>query len=317
MDQLELIPDYPEAKLIRTLGYGYIGTTYLTEINSEQFVTKLEKFDGDMTLSGAYARQIAFDRAVAKNHPDVFMTISSIKLVKNSKHIQKVPTKPGFDEKVSAIVNARKHAFIFNYLPLLDGTYASVKDILTPKQELSMLWQITYGINAMASAGFRHRDISARNIMYKKIDDEFKWYIIDYGSVWHDSFIPNEVDPYYEKHRQNDIVAAVLMVTKNVLYGRPGLSLPKFYQLASMIKRHPIYQHISKYLPDTRDDKTAVLATEIYDNETYARICVGHRPAADMIVVQPNKNTLLFMLKHSLDREYSAILEYIDKALKV
>jgi serine/threonine protein kinase len=324
---LDCIPDYPEVKLIRTLGYGYIGTTYLTEDDtSSQYVTKLEKFDGDTSLKSSYGRQLAFDRDVAQKHPDLFMTIQSSKIVENSKHIQKVPARPGFDERVSAIVNARKHAFIFNYLPLLDGTYGSVSDKLNQKQELDMLYQVVKGIRAMTAAGYRHRDISARNIMYKKLPDgSLKWYIIDYGSVWHKSFLINDDDKYYEKHRQNDIVATVLMVTKNKLFDYAksrGYMEPKFFQLASYIKRHKVFREVSKYLPNTSniDDKTLVLATEIYDNRTYAKICLNmdsrntQEIPSSVLVNQLNGRMLLYMLKYS-ESNCGIILSEMEKYL--
>lgn len=326
------IPDYPEVKLIRTLGYGYIGTTYLTEDPDThiQQVTKVEKFDGDTSLADTYGRQLAFDRDVAKQNPGVFMTIQSVKIIENSKHIQKVPKKPGFDEKVSAVVNARQHAFITNYLPVLDGTYGSVSNMLTKQQELVLIYQICRGIRAMQKAGYRHRDISARNIMFKtdqtlpNTDDKYySWYIIDYGSVYHESFIKNSVDYYYERHRQNDMVALVLMLVKSKLYdyaNKYSINIPKFYQLASKIKKHPIYKKLYEFLPESQrvgiiDDKTLVLILEIYDNYLHASLCISGKPPHNITTIQQNEKTLLLLLKHSSDVNYDNILLQIQKLL--
>lgn len=331
------IPDYPEFKLIRILGYGYIGTTYLTEDpdTSRQYVTKVEKFDGDTSLANTYGRQLAFDNDVAKKHPEIFMTIQSVKIVQNSKHIQKVPTKPGFDERVSAAVNARPHAFITNYLPILDGTYGSVSELLTKQQELVLIHQIMKGIHAMQLAGYRHRDISARNIMHK-INPEFctdehkshpcryQWYIIDYGSVYHPTFIKNEVDYYYERHRQNDVVALVLMLVKNKLYSyasKNSIAIPKFYQLASKIKKHPIYNKLIPFIPVSQytgkciDDKTLVLILEIYDNYVHASLCLPYKPPYDITTIQKNADVLLNLLRHSSDRDYNYIISDISDAM--
>lgn len=325
------IPDYPEVKLIRTLGHGYIGTTYLTEDPATsndpspvRYVTKVEKFNGDTSLANTYGRQLAFDRDVAQKHPDVFMTIQSVKIVKNAKHIQKTHIKTGFDEKVAEAVNARPHVFITNYLPVLDGIYSDVSSSLTKQQELILIYQICRGIRAMQSAGYSHRDIHAKNIMYKidydlPIDDpyHYRWYIIDYGSVFHESFIKNDIDPYYDNHRQNDIVSLVLMLVKSNLYTyatKHSIRIPKFYQLASKIKKHYIYKKVREFLPPSQqkgvvDDKTLVLILEIYDNPLYISFCLPGMITRNISIIQQNADTLLLLLKHSTDANYEGLVK--------
>lgn len=347
--QTDFIVDYPEVKLIKLLGYGFIGTTYLTEDpkTNQLQVTKLEKFDGDTSLLNTYGRQIAFDNDVAKHHPYVFMTIQSTKIIENSKHVQKVPVKPGFDEKVSAVVNARPHAFVTNYLPVLDGTYMTIGKELTKRQELVLIHQIVTGINAMKLAGYRHRDISARNIMYKinseKIKSDpnyYQWYIIDYGAVFHKSFPKNSVDYYYEKHRENDIIALVLMLVKSKLYDyalEHDMTVPKFRDLADKIKKHPIYKRLMEYLPADNssstknernlqnrhisiykkfvDDKSLVLSLEIFDNYLHASMCLPIKPPMNIVTEQLNKFVLLNLIKHSTDADYNNLLTYLKKLL--
>ena len=326
-NKADYIPDYPEVKLIRTLGYGFVGTTYLTEeASGVQHVTKIEKFDGDTSLASTYGRQLAFDKDVAQHNVDTFTTIQSLKIVENAKHIQNVPKKPGFDEHMYRTINARPHVFITNYIPVLDGTYESVSHMLSKKQELVLIYKIMRGIRVMQLAGYRHRDISGKNVMYRADKayppthaNYYQWYIIDYGSVHHPSFIEKDSDKYYDQYRGNDIVALVIMLVKNKLYeyaAKKGLNIPKFNRLAAQIRKTPIYKKtLLSFIPnmDIIDDKTLVLFLEIAHNHAYVSMCLPRFPY-NLIVRQQNEETLIFLLKHSHTLDISdtnAIIRYL------
>jgi hypothetical protein len=325
-----MITDFPEVKVISYLGNGKTGTVYLTEAQTKDnsvrhIVTKVQRFSGDLTTKSEYARLLYFDK-FAKLHPDKFMyLISSFvssfvspintgihsKIIssesKRSTHTPTLAVQRNISSKNEYVrpIDNLNSSYILNYLPKLDGTYASIKDKLSLFEEAHMLNQIYESLILMHNAGFRHRDISENNIMYK-IDDQittttnttptttinkYKWYIIDYATVYHKSFIPNEYDRDLEIYRPNDFTALIISVLKNKLYIQ-GIKIPKYRILANKIRNHNIYLNISQY---DIDDKTLVTAMEIYNNYEYAKLVVLN-PTKEQISIYPNRDLYLKIL---------------------
>jgi hypothetical protein len=293
---MSIIPDWPEAKAT-LLGYGFSGTVYEVDEGNIKYVTKVQKCTSDTSLASEYGRLIKFNEDIAKYHPNRFMRLVNIKIIKNAKHVQNVPVLDKYDNIAREKANAPTDAYIANYVPVLEGSYKDVKHILTPTEELEMMKSINTTINILLTAGYRHRDVTSNNIMYKKVDDVYCWYLIDYGSIWHDSFKPNAQDRQYDMFRPNDKIGLAISVIKNVIYGKARI--PKFAHIAEQIHRRGLHHKVHKYLPKKQIrqirnyNMILVLAIEILHNEDYASICLGRQPNSDEVVTQTNEDYLM------------------------
>src|SRR5579871_3137638 len=146
-------------KIKKKLGEGVIGTVYLSDIDGTESITKVEKYDGDMTLKSNYIRQIDFNN-FAKQYPDKFMTLIFHGVIELCKHKQTLPDNPNFNKKFLKQLkekNKFKRCYVLSYVPVLDGTLESILYKLTPKQWLNCLMQLITSINLMRKAGFHHR----------------------------------------------------------------------------------------------------------------------------------------------------------------
>jgi len=74
--------------------------------------------------------------------------------------------------------NSQPNCYYLLYKPVLDGTFASIKDEVKNNEELLLdfLIQIIESINIYRKLGFIHTDVSISNIMFKKNDIGYQWY---------------------------------------------------------------------------------------------------------------------------------------------
>ncbi len=67
----------------------------------------------------------------------------------------------------------------------MDGTLRNIISTLSNTEYKKMVKDIIKAINIMHTNGYYHCDIHDENIMYKKTGNKYKWYVIDYGLVYH------------------------------------------------------------------------------------------------------------------------------------
>lgn len=192
-----------ELKTTKKLGAGIFGTAYLATLNRVPCVTKIEKYDGDLSMTSPYLRQVEFNQ-LASQHPDKFMSLLNHGVVETCTHQQK---KPGsfMDKTILRAMKKRaqyKRCYYLSYTPILKGTLESLLPRMTFEDWLECLIQTVTSVNIMREAGFFHRDLHTNNIMYrltkprerKHKHDRYRWYLIDYGLVFSKRFPVNEDD---------------------------------------------------------------------------------------------------------------------------
>ena len=191
-------------KVIKELGHGVIGTTYLVEIDKKKYIAKIEKInekDIKYDTSKSLWREIEFSKFASK-YPEHFMTLKSFEIINLCEHKQ--PDPPSFIQGIRRedLINQNKSTFCSKlvYSPVLDHTWGEYVNELNLKKNIkklySMMCQCIYSIGLLNKNGYIHRDIHNGNIMYKKTNkknielESYKvptygkqWYIIDYGLI--------------------------------------------------------------------------------------------------------------------------------------
>ena len=82
---------YMNISITKKLGSGVMGTVYLSKIDGHNAITKVEKYDGDITTKSSYIRQLLFNEKIASKHPDRFMTLISSGIINDCQHKQQLP----------------------------------------------------------------------------------------------------------------------------------------------------------------------------------------------------------------------------------
>ncbi len=310
-----------EFKIKKTLGVGYAGTVYLSETDGEESVTKIEKYDGDMTTKSQFIRQIKFDE-LASMHPDCFMTLVFSGVMEDCKHKQPVPKIADKSlMKFLASKNKLTKCSVLSYTPVLDGTWDSISDRLTDKQYLDALNQLVRAIDIMRKNSYLHRDIHGQNIMYKRSGKKLRWYIIDYGTMQHPSFELASHEQGKEQLSDINYMANSLMVSKIWAWIRKKkIELPPSASVLAYIKADTRWNEIKTHLPKTKNQSdyfecvigvTLCLYQELYMDA----VGIKTKNRQNLMSQQRFSEIFLYMFKHSRDKSYSGIRKKIKSLM--
>lgn len=315
-----------DVKIKKKLGVGFIGTVFLSEVNGIPSATKVEKFNGDMTTKSNYMRQIKFNE-LAKQYPEYFLTLVFSGVQESCNHKQPIPKN--CDKKCTAEVKKKNNlpqCYILSYIPVLDGTYDSLQQSLnkplSSKQFHSMLFQLITACNILKKYGYRHRDIHSKNIMYKLDSNKYHWYLIDYGTIYHKSFITNRDDKTYDENPP-DILSVLWAVINNRLKNymwKNHILMPKFKQFIRHIQKSDKYTEIKPFLPATKNEivlnECIALISLINHHDLYMdAMGMDHVKYKRFHTTQDYPETLLYIIKHCTDKTYNQILTYLKNKI--
>lgn len=247
--------------IIKKLGSGVMGTVYLSKIDGQPTITKVEKYDGDLTTKSPYIRQLIFNEKIALKHPDRFMTLVSSGVINDCKHKQQLPDfVKNAPPKIQAYHKLRESwtkCFILSYKPILKYTLNDVllKNWLTSSNKLKIFKYLKKSIEIMNKEGFYHRDIHYGNIMCdEKLEN---WYIIDYGAIYHESFIKNTDDKFIGTFSKIiDIISLIWAFIENPIADymiKHKIKWPPFKKFIKHITNDDRFLTIQKYLSKNID----------------------------------------------------------------
>lgn len=322
--------------IIKELSSGANGTAYLVERGGVKMVYKIEKmdvFDENTPLQSEYYRQVDFNKNIAIEHPNNFLVLKSHGIIYDCEYVHPKTEEfeKSIDENRKRIFkrkNTQSDCYFLLYTPFLDGSYREIRKIIyqDPKLFIDFIYQIINSINIMRKKGYSHNDLHSNNLMYKKINDGYQWYIIDYGSVYHEKFPISEMDKDIRELTlySMDLVNFINMcIDKNLIdfiHDHNIIQLP-LNDFIKNLKNEPEYNKIIKYIP------TLIVKEEIYNKFTiqitkilFPKIylkCIG--APKELYEKYENKQLypkiLLYCLKHCFDETYDNILQKI-KAYK-
>lgn len=198
-----------DVQIKKQLGSGWIGTVYLASVQDrsnpgftrKDVIYKIEKSKISYEMTHTYPRQVAFD-LFARKYPDKFMTLVQHGVLKSCSHIQKLEPDAPEHVKKDFHIQQKKFAnvttcFYLMYEPVLEGILDSIMHKLTRHDYVDMVIQLIESINLLRKAGYHHFDIHGKNIMYRRSKNhkrKYDWFIIDYGTIYHESWPKNKDD---------------------------------------------------------------------------------------------------------------------------
>ena len=244
-------------KLIKEIGSGFNGTAYLAEYNNIQMIYKIEKmdnYDKSKLFTSIYYRQIDFNENIAINNPNKFLVLKSHGIIYNCEYKHpgwnrlnkmKKKQKKRFLEK-----NSQSNCYYLLYYPYLDGTFNTIKNIILSNSKLfiDFMYQIIDSINIMRKNGYSQNDISANNIMYKKINDlQYQWYIIDYGNLYNNKYPITKLDNFVKDDNAN-YCQDLLMYINQLIFSHTNIINPYSDSVDNYIKNNKKYKKILKFI---------------------------------------------------------------------
>jgi serine/threonine protein kinase len=259
-------------KIIKELGFGVFGTTYLIETtDNKKYAMKIQKiFEKDIKNKNARVwNEIKFAKFTEK-YPEQFVTLKEWNVVHDCKHQQKIPShaKLGTFQETHDLMQKSNVCLRLIY-ELRDGDLGKINIIKFPLKKIySLLIQLTHIVYLLSIGNWIHKDLHFGNIMYKKVPNKttikvfgkdlntygFIYSAIDYGNL-HDKTSGNRECKIY-----NDLPLVLnnfMMVReyemKKHISEEKFRSLTPWNDLYKKILKEPIYEtHIFPYLVDKK-----------------------------------------------------------------
>jgi len=259
-------------KIIKKLGQGVMGTTFLVKKDNVKYALKLQrvlKKDIKQTYKSPLWREIEFSK-FTKKHPDQFIQLIDYEFIDNCSHKQNMPkyVENMFAKKqLDAWKKIQMSDYCIKFIyELRDGVLSDIINKLNKKEFYSCVIQVINIIYLLMKAGYTHSDIHFGNVMYKKVpknttikifDKKVPTYgyiysAIDYGLILHKKY---ELSRYEKKaiaNKINDltIVMDQFNISKNIwkVLGKNKVPFLPFKNLYDKIKKEPEYKIIKPIL---------------------------------------------------------------------
>jgi serine/threonine protein kinase len=204
--------DLDNIKIIKELGAGMLGTTYLVEINNKKYALKIQHIlssNRKKTFKSDLWREMDLYEFIEKLPPkdqQFFTKLYAFEIYNNCTHQQKrpwkVPDEGPFAERLRKLNSSPWCVkYLTDYHGNINLRQYLEKHTLTIKQTYSIMLQIIKILMILFKGGYSHNDLHTGNIMIKPTKEkyfEFQGHkipfeglqiiAIDYGEVLHNKF---------------------------------------------------------------------------------------------------------------------------------
>ncbi len=157
-------------KIIKELGHGMVGTTYLAKLGNKKYALKIEKIsEKNLKPNTKFSewREIEFSEKFGNSHPDQFIKLIKYDVVDNCEHKQVYSGDLKYlPENVSKYLIEKNNSkyCIRKVYSLVDCDLSKIIDQLDKKQIYSLIVQNAYIIYLLKSNGYSHNDLHSQNI---------------------------------------------------------------------------------------------------------------------------------------------------------
>lgn len=309
-------------KIIKELGFGFSGTTYLVEKNNKQYALKIQhifKDDIKYNIKSPVWREIEFSKTFAKKYPNQFLQLHNYFFISNCKYKQKYPLElnPKFINYVEKR-NSSPFCSIKIY-SLIDNTLDKLN--LKLNEYYSILIQTIYAVYLLNKNGYIHADIHQGNIGIKKTDKKYikifgksiptfgnQVQIIDYETIQHKKYKINN-NEFYEKVLKNELLWAMMNLSFDLrdFYSK----MPKNYDSKKLLNKF-INSDEDKLLKKYSDDVMIrfglyqLIYPEKFQKEVFGNNKIipikFYIPIEDILYMVKNKENIKSIVKYLLNK---------------
>ena len=299
-----------DIKLITKIGEGWSGSVYKCKIGNTNGIYKIEKINNYDLLdnNSNYHRQIDFSINVGNKYPNKFLLLAQNGILHNCSYTSNIPSNmQEYLKKEKRKSNKIKTCAFLIYTPILDGTLRHIIDKLSNIEYKNMVKQIINSINIIHKNGYMHRDIHDENIMYKKINGAYKWYIIDYGLIFNEKYKLNDTDIIVnKKYWKNDKIAFIYSIlNKKILdvVEEKKIIIKNFDERVKYIKNNLILKNIKKYISSNlskneTNEIIIILIIILHNNIFIESLGLDYQKYIEYDIEQRDNNFLLNIIKN-------------------
>ncbi len=307
-------------KIIKELGYGFMGTVYLVEKNNKKYAMKIEHvLESDIINKNSKVfRENRFYEKFANKYPQYFVIMKDFDIIDNCTHIQKYP--PSFTDKFDNIIKnlANSKYCTRRIITLINNSLKSIIHTLTPNQIYSAIIQIHYITNLLHKNKYVQVDASIANVGYIKTDIKYIkidnhmiptfgyiYKLYDFGSVLHISdttvsnfnFIKNKELLKIASYLYENSIQYIDIYSKKK-YINSIMDSPEFEDIKNILKkpaRSP-YIYIRMY--------------EILNNEKFKELINLEKENRNPIKFYIPQEDILYYIKEINNNNFNNIINY-------
>ena len=228
-------------KIIKSLGKGSNGETFLIELDNKQYALKKQKIlENEKDIFNDEIKFFEWIKQLDENNKLFFMQLYYHR-VNNNCNFDFVPIRGNIDDE-----HIKSKLCFDMIIELKNDTLNKLINNLSKNQIISAFIQITYAVLLMQKSGYYHFDAKTDNITYNKTNNNevqignigkiqtfgYQYSLIDYGSVLHKDF---KLDEYDKKmiESQKYFNADIMLLIDYVLL--------KIEEIFSQIKENKIH----------------------------------------------------------------------------
>jgi hypothetical protein len=317
-------------KIIKELGYGFLGTVYLVEKNKKQYGMKIEhvlKTDID-NINSKIFRENRFYENFANKYPNYFVIMKEFDIIDNCKHIQKYPHKIFTRFEAITLELERSEFCIRRILTLIDGSLGSIINTLSVNQIYSALLQIYCITNFMHKNKYVQVDAHINNVGYIKTDKKYIiidnskiptfgyiYKLYDFGFVLH---ITETTSGNYFYNKNNELLNMISYFYEN---NEQYIYMYNRNKFLNIIKKSDEFENIQNIL----QKKQVTLLTpfiyirmyEILNHKNFKEFIVGEDPEKykPLHFYIPKEDIIYFITQINNNNNSANIVKYFLKKL--
>ena len=319
--------DLDEYKVIKELGRGLVGTTYLVkDSQGDKYALKIEnilKKDIPKSFSSPYWRELDFIEFMGSRYPEHILYLKDNYIRNNCSHEQ---SWDGFPFRMSELPKGMQSY----YKKLFSSSYCSIKVYSLIDMDMSkyikrknfdsqefydLLIQLVYIIHLLDKHGYMHGDLHTNNIGLVKTNKKYITILgkripthgyliqlIDYGSVLHSKYtMTKSQKKIYEE--STDLHSVLLTLLFEIYY----MKIMKKYRNINFYKDVKIDKEdkviLQKYVPEDRNNtKLFDFLYKIIFVDKYLKEIIGdkYRPQENNNLIKPIPQNVLEYYVHNI-----------------
>ena len=309
--------DIDKFKIVKKLGAGMVGTTYLASYKNKKYALKIEKIAKNnlkQDISTRDWRDVNFSENFANKHPDQFITLYAYDIVNDCTHVQEYADNkiPQYLPKyvIKMLEDKQKSTYcIRKVYSLIDDNFNNIYKSLTKEQFYSFMGQIAYIYLLLQKSGYTHNDLHSDNIGFVHVDKNKKLNILkykfptlgiqikalDYGMILHDKYKMNKEEKMMHKFYQKEEIHRVI---RKLVYFENSklLSAEKNPDLLKEIKNHFLFNSTLNLLSNIED--RFVLFQILYPEEFQKTLLKDKFVKTNYPVLKVDLIDLIYMIKN-------------------
>ena len=279
----------------KKLGVGVEGETYLVTYKNQKMIMKVGLYDGYTDSRSQYHRQIIFHNEVASKYPEHFMQLHDYKIIENTSSFRPKLSNRTYmtNEEYNSRLETGK-LYLLYYTPVLHYTLHSVSNGMSDNDKVNVIADISETITILRRHGYYHRDIHCENLMYSR--DLHKWFIIDYGYIFHDKFVKANIDSIGKPDDFLQLLWHTIMENHllNFIVSKK-IKCRLFVDTINYIKKSNLFSRIVKIIGKRKNEDYILMMAYILDVEIFAK-CMNietYMKKATGTLDESHKNKLL------------------------